>query len=85
VPNLAGDCEGCARTFGKLDALLDAAVDYEVDVTGHDRRAARLHVLAAVESWWLDRSLGLFLDRARGLRAVNLCLLNVFREQGIEL
>jgi hypothetical protein len=38
-----------------------------------------------VESWWLDRSLALFADRAKGFDAAIVCLYNVFREQGFEL
>ena len=78
-----GDCPGCNQMFDKLDALATAAVNHEVETLGMDMRTAKLHVLAAVESWWLDRSLRLFANRDRGIDAVMLCLENVFHEQGI--
>lgn len=79
---LAGACRGCQATFDRLDVALAASVNMEVEITGADARPAKLHALAAVASWWLDRTVTQFKERDRGLEASIVCLERVFEEQG---
>lgn len=78
-------CPGCDRTFDQLDVLFLACVHGERARSGDDDHTARLHVLAAVMSWWADRTLAQFPDRNEGAAAIGWCLLNVFDEQGFDL
>jgi hypothetical protein len=76
-------CPGCRMTFGHLDALMAFSVDLEQGVTGCDERTAALHCLAAVLSWWMDRSLARFPDRDQGRRAVAQAIVSAYGEHGI--
>lgn len=76
-------CGGCQETFDRLDGLLGERVAEELAAAGGEgERAATLHVLAAVLSWWADRSLRHFPDRAMGVLAITHAFMCVLHEQG---